>query len=46
MNHNPYELTPLTRFLLWALSTRPDVVKVNVGSPVNYLERCLSNSAK
>ena len=44
MNHNPYELTLLTRFLLWVLSTRPDVVKVNVGSPVNYLERCYSNS--
>lgn len=46
MNHNPYELTLLTRFLLWLLSTRPDVVKVNVGSSVNYLERCLSNSSR
>jgi hypothetical protein len=46
MTHNPYELSLFTRFLLWLLSTRPDVVKVNVGSPVNYLERCYSNSAK
>lgn len=44
MTHNSYELSLFTRFLLWLLSTRSDVVKVNVGSPVNYLERCYSNS--
>lgn len=44
MNHNPHDLTWQTRLLLWLLSTRPDVVKINVGTPVNYLERCWRNS--
>lgn len=46
MTYNPHDLTLFTRFLLWMLSTRPDVVQINVGSPVNYLERCYSTSGR
>ena len=44
MNHNPYKLTLFTRLLFWLLSTRPDVVGINLSTPAEHLNRCLTHS--
>jgi hypothetical protein len=43
---NPYGLSWQTRLLLWLLSTRPDVVGVNLLTPADHLQRCMNASRR